>query len=76
MLTFGAGCSGSGLLKATALFDRRQAVVDGVELALDVVELHVEVSDELVEGVLEVTIVAVGTHGNGVGSNRSLRYQV
>jgi hypothetical protein len=47
-----------------------------VELSLDVVELHVEIGDKLVEGGLEVTIVAVGTHGSGVGSNRSPRYQV
>jgi hypothetical protein len=33
--------------------------------------LRVEVGNELVEGGHNVTIVVVGTHGSGVGSNRS-----
>ena len=55
------------------LLDRRQAVVDGVELALDVIELRVKVGDELIEGGFEVTIVVVGTNGSGVGSGWSPR---
>ena len=58
------------------MLDRRQAVVDGVELALDVIKLRVKVSNELVEGGFDVTIVVVDTHGSGVGSGWSLRYQV
>jgi hypothetical protein len=58
------------------LLDTRQAIVGGGELALDVIKLRVKISDELVECDLEFTIVAVGTHGNGMGLNRSLRYQV
>jgi len=57
------------------LLDHRQTIVDGGELTLDVVELLVEVGDELVEGSLEVTIVAIGSHGSGLGSNWSPRYQ-
>jgi hypothetical protein len=58
------------------LLDRHQAVIDGGELALYVVELRVKISDELVECGLEVIVVAIGTHGSGVGLIRSPRYQV
>jgi hypothetical protein len=75
-LVFGAGSSGGGLLRATTLLDTHQAVIDGGELALDVIELRVKISDELVECGFEVTVVAIGTHGSGMGSNWSLRYEV
>jgi hypothetical protein len=71
-LVFSVSSSRSSLRRAIALLDRRQMIVDGGELALDVIELLVEVGDELVKGSLEVTIV--GTNDSGVGSNRSARY--